>query len=144
MIDLTKIYIDLSKCSVEERKSIPQILEKAGEVIGENILFESNDFSYWTNLHKPSYATYWTVGTPNSTPDKTELTYPEFIKLLEGGEEEKESIDYKSEFEKLKSLVMSDSVFWCLRYGVKYPSDFEFEDNGYIELYDWIKVNSNQ
>lgn len=87
-MDKTKIYLDLSNCTEEEIKSLPQILEKAGETLGDQTDLEGDDLSYWTNFHKPDYATYWTCGTSTSTPEKTELTYPEFIKLFEGVEGE--------------------------------------------------------
>lgn len=93
MKDLTKCFIDLSKLSEEQIKSLPQILEKAGETLGDQTDIEGDDLSYWTNFHKPDYATYWTCGTSTSTPEKTELTYPEFIKLFEGGEGEKKCCD---------------------------------------------------
>lgn len=131
MKDLTKVFLDLSKCSEEQQKHIIKITGISEDyikylpfVIFDNDRFETCN-SWWVNRM-----------------ELTELTYSQFIRLFEGGEGE--NIDYKSEFEKLKSLVMSDSVFWCLRRGIKYPSDFDFDDVGYIELNKWIKANSNQ
>ena len=89
MKDLTKIYIDLSKCTEEERKHIRTkifnsefpiatitryILENMMEYrIKENPYLLINEFVHW-KLNE-------------SIRDKTELTYPEFIKLFEGGED---------------------------------------------------------
>lgn len=88
MKDLTKVFIDLKKCTEEQRKLLPQILEKAGEKIGEKIYIHNTSMvSEYPYFHKPTYANYWTMGTSNSIPEKQELTYPDFIKLFEGGEE---------------------------------------------------------
>ncbi len=81
-----------------------------------------------------------TIKTDNSQQiQKLEAEKAELLEALE--ETTTDEIDYEFEFVKLKSLVLSDSVFWCLRRGIKYPSDFDFDDNGYIELNEWIKVN---
>ena len=134
LYDLTEIFIDLSKCSEDEQKYISKITNYK--------IYDINVCPMMFLMQTEYYTTEWDQCSKDSsiTNEKTELLYPEFIKLFEGGEGE--NIDYKSEFEKLKSLVMSDSVFLCLRRGIKNPSDFDFEDYGYIELNNWIKANS--
>lgn len=109
-MDKTKFYLDLSKCTEEEIKSLPQILEKAGETLGGLTDLEGDDLSYWTNFHKPDYATYWTCGTSTSTPEKTELAYPEFIKLFEGGEN-KEVL----QVENIKDIAHTEGVLIGLK-----------------------------
>lgn len=78
-MDKSKIYLDLSKCTEEERKSLTPILKKEGEHIcypieksDNNLLSFSPHCNGW-NSFREVYS-------------KQELTYPEFIKLFEGGE----------------------------------------------------------
>lgn len=78
-MDKSKIYIDLSKCTEEERKSLTPILKKAGEHICYPIEKSDNNllsFSPHCNGWNPFREVY----------SKQELTYPEFIKLFEGGD----------------------------------------------------------
>lgn len=94
------IYIDLSKCSEEERKYIrTKIFNSEFPVatltrhILENMIVRKfngtpylliNEFDHWQ--------------LDRCYMDKTELTYPEFIKLFEGGEEQKNGwIDAREE-----------------------------------------------
>ena len=81
-----KIYLDLSKCTEEERKSLTPILKKAGEHICYPIEKSDNNllsFSPHCNGWNPFREVY----------SKQELTYPEFIKLFEGGEGENKCCD---------------------------------------------------
>lgn len=89
MKDLTKYFIDLSKCSEEQRKSLPQILEKAGEEIysTEKQWLENGEFD-----EPHLYLCDTRIWITSYVPNLTELTYPEFIKLFEGGEGENENI----------------------------------------------------
>lgn len=83
-----KYFIDLSKLSEEQRKSLPQIFEKAGHKILSETLSDlisgkiTDGFKFL--FYSPSG---W---NQNDYPlnGRTELTYPEFIKLFEGVEEE--------------------------------------------------------
>lgn len=77
MKDLTKVFIDLSKCSEDEQKHIFSLLPEA-EDSGQYI-----DVSHLTFLQMDSDGRWETWELPH---DKTELTYPEFIRLFEGGE----------------------------------------------------------
>lgn len=79
MKDLTKYFIDLSKCSEEQRKHIISLLPE-----------KEFDNQYQISRHHFHLSfdeddQWWVY---NSTIGKTELTYPEFIKLFEGGEGE--------------------------------------------------------
>lgn len=87
-----KIYIDLSKCSEGQRKSIPQILKKANEYIYEmtenmlnsgGLIDEDGDDDYI--LLSKSLKNGWIAYLKSGCGEKTELTYTEFIKLFEDG-----------------------------------------------------------
>ena len=93
MTDKTKIYIDLKKCSEEQIKSLPQILEKAGEnlAIPKDIEYEIG--IGYVNLHYREINDYWTCATSNINSEKQELSYPEFINIFNGKEEEKKCCD---------------------------------------------------
>lgn len=81
------IYIDLSKLSDEHIKALPQKIENAGYKILSETLSDlisgkiTDGFKFL--FYSPSG---W---NQNDYPlnGRTELTYPEFIKLFEGGEE---------------------------------------------------------
>lgn len=77
-MDKSKFYLDLSKCTEEEQEHIFSLLP---EPINEEdyMIFDS-----FYNLH--SHNERWYCGSSWVSIDKTELTYPEFIKLFEGGE----------------------------------------------------------
>ncbi|MCZ2084835.1 MAG: hypothetical protein LC112_11235 [Flavobacteriales bacterium] len=79
-MDKSKIYLDLSKCTEEEQiKAIAFLPEPINE----------DDYDI-THIHL--YLIYddedcmWWVSTKYFLADKNEITYPEFIKLFEGGE----------------------------------------------------------
>ena len=83
-----KYFIDLSKLSDEQIKALPQKFENAGHKILSETLSDlisgkiTDGFKFL--FYSPSG---W---NQNDYPlnGRTELTYPEFIKLFEGGEEE--------------------------------------------------------
>lgn len=79
-MDKSKIYLDLSKCSEEERKKISLSLK----LPINNIKL----FPYLTwNGRFSRFDQFQSNGTPK---DLSKITYPDFIKLFEGGEGEKE------------------------------------------------------
>lgn len=83
-----KYFIDLSKLSDEQRKSLPQIFENAGQEIyflAKPTLLSGKLDTYYPYLFfsLPS-SNIWVFS--HNKPDRTELTYPEFIKLFEGEE----------------------------------------------------------
>lgn len=105
MKDLTKIYLDLSKCTEEEQKNIYTIL-------GDTLKFESPSIGF--NFPIMHYHKGMWIRTnffqdkakeDNFLADKTELTYPEFIKLFEGGES-KEVLQVDNN-EWIKSIAIS-------------------------------------
>lgn len=82
-MDKSKYFLDLSKCTEEEQiKAIAFLPEPINEDdydithIHLYLLYDDEDCMWW-------------VSTKYFLADKTELTYPEFIKLFEGGEGEK-------------------------------------------------------
>ena len=140
MKDLTKYYIDLSKLSEEERTSLPQILEKAGEKIGEKVYIHNTSMVLgYPYFHKPTYANYWTIGTCNSLPEKTKLTYPEFIELFEGGEGENNGwIKIESEADLPKDFG-NYWVFWDNKVILQYwftIDDYDLKK----QTQDWMQV----
>lgn len=85
MTDKTKIYIDLSKCSEEQRKEIRLIIVRSGDRYLSYVNGYTDDLVR-TKLHYHE-SKYWTVAASNYNLNKTELLYPDFIKLFEGGED---------------------------------------------------------
>ena len=75
------IYIDLSKCSDDELKHIFSLLPE------ENDESQYAIFKIFKYLNYDEIAEYWFVGDGRTISKKTELTYPEFIKLFDGEED---------------------------------------------------------
>lgn len=88
------IYIDLGRCSEEELKNIYTILGDTLKFIAPSIVFNFPIMHYhegmWirTNFYQDK------AKEDSFLEDKTELTYPEFIKLFEGGEGENETYSF--------------------------------------------------
>ena len=80
-MDKSKIYLDLSKCTEGEQKHVISLLPKPK--------FQ-NQYEITNNEFLLSFDTdnEWWVYVDEYVEGKTELTYPEFIKLFEGGEGE--------------------------------------------------------
>ena len=92
-MDKSKIYLDLSKCT-EEKKHIKTLtgIKNDSERIYLSFSPIQNVWGYFDS-----------IGIKN----KTELTYPEFIKLFEGGEGEKElEVWLNRQIEKCQELDM--------------------------------------
>ena len=123
-MDKSKIYIDLTMCTEEERKHVFSLLP-------DPILSDDYDIrgKYKYLLITDDYDNYcnkWYVGY--SFDDKTELTYPEFIKLLEGGEGENNGwIKIESE------SIIPNGDYWMI----------ENEENEIMAVFD-IDENTNQ
>ena len=77
--DLTKYFIDLSKCSEEQQKHIFSLLPKK-QYKNQYKISEYHFILHWIGV--------WDV-VNDDYYNKTELLYPDFIKLLERGEEER-------------------------------------------------------
>lgn len=80
MKDLTKYFIDLSKLSEEGQKDIFSLLP---EPITSS---QYKIFSHYKYLYYDKKMDLWIVTSIEVVCNKSELTYPEFIKLFEGGE----------------------------------------------------------
>ena len=92
MKDLTKIYIDLSKLSEEQVRILTQMTDGYVSEISEfPLLFW--DEKEWNQTKK---------GDIFNIKGKTELTYSEFIKLFEGGEE-------------VRTELLPDVAYWRYR-----------------------------
>ena len=130
------IYLNLANCSEEERKEVIAMLPE------EKVKGDYRTDYYYNYLVYFSKAEKWFVNF--NVESKTEVNFQEFKEIMGGeGKAEAEKVNYEKKFNDLKTLVQSESVYWCLRSGVKYPSNFDFEDNGYLELYKWIRDDSN-
>lgn len=79
-MDKSKIYIDLSKCTEEEQKHVFTLLPDRQEHLQYRI------DQYNTFLYLDNETGLWWVNSDTIPKNKTELTYPEFIKLFEGGD----------------------------------------------------------
>lgn len=75
-----KYFIDLSKCSEEQRKHIFSLLPERKKTV-QYWFDKQNILLYFDNVDG-----LWWVNGDIAPIEKTELTYPEFIKLFEGGE----------------------------------------------------------
>lgn len=104
----SEVFIDLSKLSKKQIKSLPQIFENAGHKILSETLSDlisgkiTDGFKFL--FYSPSG---W---NQNDYPlnGRTELTYPEFIKLFEGGEGE-------NEIENIKDIAHTEGVLIGLK-----------------------------
>ena len=112
MKDLSKVFIDLSKLSEEQIKSLSQVFENAGdkvlpETISDLISGKITD-GFKFLFYSPSG---W---NQNDYPlnGRTELTYPEFIKLFEGGES-----DGWIKIENETDLPKEDILYWVVKNG---------------------------
>ena len=86
MKDLTKVFIDLRKCSEYERKDIARIVNQNGHSITSKANYEMSNGNYDELFPLLTFHEYWYCSRYAS--GKTELLYPDFIKLFEGGEGE--------------------------------------------------------
>lgn len=96
---LEDFYIDLSKCSEEQRNHIAKILSDNNQPCYQGLLNCLNNGDYNKTFYLLSFfkrRDLWDFAHEGleSTENKTELTYPEFIKLFEGGEGEKNTYSF--------------------------------------------------
>lgn len=85
MKDLTKYFIDLSKCSEDQQKHIFSLLPEPRNWKVYAILYNYFFLNYDANE--------WMVGGEYDITNKTELAYSDFIKLFECVEGEKKCCD---------------------------------------------------
>ena len=121
-----KIYIDLGKCSADQRNHIFSLLPDPENPMQCRLFWK---FKY---LHFSSDLKKWIV--QSGTENKTELTYPEFIKLFEGGEGEK--YDLEALAEESVNEVHPDNSDYLFREVYK-----EFFKEGFKKA---MELNSNQ
>lgn len=79
-MDKTKIFINLTKCTEEEQKHVFTLLPDRQEHLQYRI------DQYNTFLYLDNETGLWWVNGDTIPKNKTELTYPDFIKLFEGRE----------------------------------------------------------
>lgn len=131
MKDLTKYFIDLSKCSEEQRNHIYSIMRDRGEFLK----FDSYTYDSWKMLNYSAIDKGWLCSGYNweGLKDKTELTYPEFIKLFEGGEDNNGWIKIGDD-----GRISYDGDIWGVdKYNrcVHYFSEEDFIEIGYLTHY---------
>lgn len=143
MKDLTKYFIDLSKLSEEQRKSLPRILREAGELIcdmTENMLnsgglIDEDGDGDFVLLAKSENK--WTGYLKSGCIGRTEVTYPEFIKLFEGGEEENNGW---IKIEGITNEIKVSGNLWVVnKYGaIEFVDELEYIPLGYVTHYQPI------
>ena len=105
-MDKSKIYLDLSKCTEEEQKHVFSLLPPEPHRDAYNI-FRSYKYLQFIPKSKFQEKEKWMVD--KQAFGKTELTYPEFIKLFKGGDGENDGwINIESE----KDLPKDEDEFW--------------------------------
>ncbi len=82
-MDKSKFYLDLSKCTEEERKNIFSLLPEPRDYWLFSISYKYSSLAYVQN---ETHGFEWVVCGNTAMDGHTELTYPEFIKLFDDGE----------------------------------------------------------
>ena len=111
-MDKSKIYLDLSKCTEEQQKHTKTLtgIKNDSERIYLSFSPIQNVWGYFDS-----------IGIKN----KTELTYPEFIKLFEGGESKEDFAIYKRTF----NNIPYPRVEWECNCGFKHCLNEGFEQD---------------
>ena len=133
-MDKSKIYLDLSKCTEEEQKHVftllpDPILSDDYDIRGKyKYLLITDDYD--------NYCNKWYVDF--CYDDRTELTYPEFIKLFEGREGEMKVDIYSGELNTERILTYK-----------KLSEQYNIEESTVRDIFnagaEWVnKLNSNQ
>lgn len=145
-MDKSKIYLDLSKLSKEQRKNIAKVFFKTNTLIssitlemlnGGSIVDSDGDkcFTFLMKAHKE-----WSGHTKSEIKGKTEFTYPEFIKLFEGRESDG-WIKIESEADLPKEVgdywaVWKDGEVARKQFFCRAEKNI-YSPNGNISEYDW-------
>lgn len=135
MKDLTKYFIDLSKLSEERVKEIRLLIFGSGEQ-STHLVSGYTDGIVRTKLHYHE-SKIWTVAASDCNLEKTELLYPEFIKLFDGGEGENNGWIKIGEDGKINY----NGLMWGVDKSgfVHYFSEGDFIEIGYLTHYQPIK-----
>ena len=145
MNEKEKYFIDLSKSSEEQIKALPQKFENAGH----NILSETlSDLISGKITDGFKFLFYSPSGwNQNDYPlnGRTELTYPEFIKLLEGGEsKEVLQVDNKISIKEITELCneynRSDLKISNLKRDLEYKKSWNEESFAIQEIKQQISI----
>ena len=80
-----KYFIDLSKCSESEIKALALVMMRTKKLHDKafNYMSKGKTFDHFICLAQTD-SKEWTLWNQNALFNKTELTYPEFIKFFEG------------------------------------------------------------
>lgn len=86
------IFIDLDKCSESEIKELALVMMRTKKLHEKafNYMSKGKTFDHFICLAQTD-SKEWTLWNINALFNKAELTYPEFIKLFEGGDVENET-----------------------------------------------------
>ena len=119
MNEKEKYFIDLSKLSDEQQKHIVSLLPDRKKTV-----------QYWFDKHNillyfDDEDGLWWVNGDIAPADKTEITYPEFIKLFEGGESKEDFAIYKRTF----NNIPYPRVEWECNCGFKHCLNEGFEQD---------------
>ena len=93
-----KYFIDLSKCSKEQIKALPQKFEKAGHKILSETLSDLISGKITDGFKFLFYSPGGWNQNDYPLNGRTEITYPEFIKLFEDGEKGKTQLSFETEY----------------------------------------------
>lgn len=130
------IYIDLSKCTGEQIENIHRILGDKLKPISPSIVFNFPIMHYHEGMWVRTNLFQDKSNECSFLEDKTELTYPEFIKLFEGKE-------------RVKTELIPDAAYWryrcllaekCLSVSPCDPDITEEQINSHKDYNEYLKT----
>ena len=143
---LEKIYLDLSKLSEEQIKTLPKILENAGESVGFHTSIRLNsgklkdDFVLYFNSSFKEWC-LWNNIFKNNT--KTELTYSQFLDMI-GESEEVLQVENKISIKEITELCneynRSDLKISNLKRDLEYKKSWNEESFAIQEIKQQISI----
>lgn len=105
MKDKSKVYLNLAKCSEEQLKQIPNILEDAGEKISNKRILSAFNIGSNSILAFKNDAWYMFAIV---CPKRTELTFEEFLDLLKGQNTTKQQLIKEAKDRNITELCFID------------------------------------
>ena len=129
------IFLDLSKCTEEEQKHIFSLLPPEPHRDAYNIF---RNYKYLQFIPKSKFQEKEKWMVDKQSLGKTEITYPEFIYLFEGGEGEMKVDIYSGELNTERILTYK-----------KLSEQYNIEESTVRDIFnagaEWVnKLNSNQ
>ena len=141
-MDKSKFYIDLSKCTEGERKRVFSLLPPEPHRDAYNIF---RNYKYLQFIPKSKFQEKEKWMVDKQAFGKTELTYPEFIKLFEGGEsKEVLQVDNKISIKEITELCneynRSDLKISNLKRDLEYKKSWNEESFAIQEIKQQISI----